>query len=132
MENCLSSADIKKLTITWWILKITYGLYWGIIGSDKFFGLVTESENRVSNVTLSLMSLSLPRLLQVVGIAEIFIAFLILTWWPRYGAYAGIVLMAAIVLNLVLMGAHYDIAIHGATIGMGMIAFVILTSILRK
>ncbi len=132
MENRPSSSDIKKLTIIWWLLKITYGLYWGSIGIDKFFGLVTESENRVGNITLSLLPLSLPRLLQVVGIAEILIAFLILTRWPRYGAYAGITLMVAIVLNLVAMGAHYDIAIHGATIGMGMIAFLILTNVLKR
>ena len=93
---------------------------------------MTVSEQRVGQATLSLIPLSLTRLLHVVGILEIFIAVMILTRWPRWGSYLGLLLMAGIVLNLILMGAHYDIAIHGTVIALGMIAFLILTDILGK
>lgn len=122
----------KELTAVWWLLKITYGLYWGIIGFDKFFGFVTESEKRVSGYTLNHIPVGLPRLLHIVGILEILIAFLILTHWPKLGTFFGIILMGVIVANLIAMGTHYDIAIHGTTIGIGMVAFLVLTWVLKK
>ncbi len=107
-------------------LRIVYGLYWGIIGVDKFFGFVTESEFRVSKLTLSFIPLSLPQLLRVIGTLEIAIAVMILTQWPRLGAICGIILMTAIIVNLIAMKEHYDIALHGITIGAGMLAFYFL------
>lgn len=125
-------TDARKLTLTYWLLKITYGLYWGVIGVDKFFGALTESELRVSHLTLDLVPLSLENLLRLVGMLEIIIAVLILTEWPRFGALCGIVLMGIIVINLITMGEHYDIAIHGTVIAVGMIAFIALTSSVKK
>lgn len=132
MKNQLSISDMRKLTGTWWLLKIGYGLYWFAVGIDKFFGMVTVSEQRVGKVTLSLIPVSLRQLLHIIGAVEIIIAVMILTKWPRWGSYLGLILMAGIVLNLILMGAHYDIAIHGTIIALGMSAFIVLTEVLGK
>ncbi len=123
---------MNKLKSAWWLLRVTYGLYWGIIGIDKFFGLATQSEKRVSQTILSLLPFSLPQLLHIVGILEICIALLILTKWPRLGAFLGVILMGLIVLNLIVMGSHSDIAIHGSTIALGMIGFILLSDFLKK
>ncbi len=121
----------RSLVRLYQFLRITYTLYWGIIGLDKFFGIVTESHLRVSQLTLSLLPFNLAQLLQIVGVLELLIALLI--WFkPRLGTLCGIVMMAAIVINLIAMGQHYDIAIHGATIGLGMVAFYDLCRILGR
>ena len=126
----LSTQKTNKLVVLWWLLRITYGLYWGIIGIDKFFGYVTESELRVSELTLTLLPFPLETLLQIVGVLELVIALLFLTKWPKLGAYCGCILMGLIVINLVTMGEHYDIALHGIVIGIGMVGFIILTNVL--
>lgn len=126
------NKSLRPLIQISWLLRLTYGLYWGIIGIDKFFGLLTESENRVGGATLALMPLSLKSLLQTVGVIEIFIAFLILTKWPKLGTLLGIFLMALIFINLIMMRNHFDIAVHGAAICCGMIAFLALSFLLDK
>lgn len=123
--------NTNTLVYLYQFLRITYTLYWGIIGLDKFFGIVTESHLRVSQLTLSLLPFTMAQLLQIVGVLELLIALLI--WCkPRLGTLCGIILMTVIVSNLIAMGQHYDIAIHGATIGLGMVAFYILCGVLGK
>ena len=114
-------------SLAWWLLRLTYGTYWGIIGLDKFFGYVTESHNRVSTHTLVFFPFGLTTLLRLVGLLEITVALLILTKWPKIGTTLGIILMALIVMNLIAMKTHYDIAIHGTAIGLGMVGFLLLS-----
>lgn len=121
-----------KLDKIWLLLKMTYGLYYIIIGSDKFFELVTESQNRVSTLTLKLIPLTMQQLLAFVGIMEIILGLMILTLWTRLGAYLGFIFMMVIVVNLFAMGKHYDIAIHGTIIGIGMLALADLTSLVNR
>ena len=127
METNPVISDPKTVGRVWSLLRITYGLYWGIIGIDKFFGLLTESEDRVSELTMILLPVDLVWFLRVVGVLEIAIALMILTKWPRMGAIGGVVFMGLIILNLIVMGEHFDIAVHGATIAIGMIGFIMLT-----
>jgi hypothetical protein len=111
------------------LLKITYGSYFCIIGFDKFFALFTESQNRVSALTLQLIPLSMPQLLGVVGILELFIGLLIFSKFMRLGIYLGIGLLILIVVNLIAMSDHFDIAIHGLAIALGMVAFAQLIAL---
>jgi uncharacterized membrane protein YphA (DoxX/SURF4 family) len=120
-----------QLRQTWLLLKLTYGLYYLIIGTDKFFGFFTESQHRVSFLTLSLIPLSLNQLLYVVGLLEIIVGLLILSRWTRIGAYAGFALLVVIVANIVAMGKHYDIALHGTAIASGMLALARLTAFIN-
>ncbi len=121
-----------RLHSIWFLLKITYGLYYCIIGTDKFFGFVTESHNRVSVLALKLIPLSMQYLLFFIGAIELLVGFMILTFWTRLGSYLGFILMMIIVVNIVAIGKHYDIAIHGTTIGIGMLALAQLTPLVGK
>lgn len=111
------------------LLKITYGMYFCIIGFDKFFGLVTESHNRVSAFTLFVILISLSKILAVTGILEIGIGLLMFTRFMRLAVYLGIGLLMIIVINLMSMGQHFDIALHGLAITFGMIAFAQLIAL---
>ena len=105
-------------------LRLVYSCYWGIIGIDKFFGVVTRSETRISSFVLSYSPVSLPTLFTFIGILEIVIALLIF-FRPREGLILATLLMGIIVLNLILHG-DYDIAIHGAVIAAGQFGLFLL------
>ncbi len=122
----------KKLSTAWIILKITYGAYFLIIGIDKFFGLVTESQNRVSSLTLKIIPCELATLLALVGIVEIVIGGLLLSRWTSIGAYSAFALMALITGNLLFLGKHYDITLHAFAVTAGAFALGQLSSLMQK
>lgn len=118
---------MKAIDKAWVLLRITYGLYFLIIGIDKFSGFVTQSHERVSHITLSIVCMTLSKLLIFVGIVQIIIGLLFFTRWYLYAAYASLLLMILIIINLVCMGMHFDIAIHGFVIAMGIIGFILIS-----
>lgn len=120
---------MKAIDRAWVLLRITYGLYFLIIGIDKFFGFVTQSHERVSTVALSIVCMAMSQLLALVGILEIIIGLLFFTRWYIPAAYSALILMLLIVVNLTCMGMHFDIAIHGFVIAMGIIGFIMISKV---
>lgn len=118
---------MKAITTSWWLLRCIYGFYFLIIGVDKFFGYVTQSHERVSSLTMTLVSLPMAHLLALVGVVEIIIGLLFFTRWYMAAAYSSCALMLLIVINLICMGMHYDIAIHGFVIAMGILGFSMIS-----
>jgi hypothetical protein len=51
-------------------------------------------------------------LMQVFGVVEMIVGLSILTRWTRLGAYAAMVWLCCIAINLVSMGTFFDVAVR--------------------
>jgi uncharacterized membrane protein YphA (DoxX/SURF4 family) len=114
----LLSASIMldtHLEKTWWTLRLTYGLVPIVAGLDKFTNLLTD------------WTQYLKTFMYLVGIIEIAAGILVLTKFTRIGAYVVSAWLLAIVLNLLLTGTYFDIAVRDLVMSIGAFALAKLT-----
>jgi hypothetical protein len=92
-------------------------LHWGFVaapllaGLDKFFDLLAHWEGYLSPAFARLSPLSPHATMRAVGIVEVLAAVLVAVR-PRIGAYVVAAWLAGIMLNLLLLGHGYDIALR--------------------
>ncbi len=92
-------------------------LHWGFVaapviaGADKFVGLLTNWDGYLAPQIARLSPFSVHTTMLVVGIIEV-IAGLIVALKPRIGAYVVAAWLGAIIINLLLTGGYYDIALR--------------------
>jgi uncharacterized membrane protein YphA (DoxX/SURF4 family) len=111
--------ETSQLNQSWWSLRITYGLVAFLAGLDKFFHVLTNWDNYLSPAVTSLVPVSAPTLMHVVGIVEMAVGLLILTRWTRIGAYIASVWLLCIAFNLVLTGSFFDVAVRDVALSVG-------------
>jgi uncharacterized membrane protein YphA (DoxX/SURF4 family) len=109
----------SQLHQSWWSLRITYGLVAFLAGLDKFFHLLTNWDNYLSPIVASLVPVSIPTLMHVVGVIEMGVGLLILTRWTRLGAYIASLWLLCIAVNIVLTGSFLDVAVRDVALSVG-------------
>lgn len=82
-----------------------------VAGIDKFFHVLTNWDAYLSPAYASLSPLSPHGTMLAVGLVEI-VAGLVVALKPRIGGYVVAVWMGLIVLNLLLLGRAYDVALR--------------------
>jgi hypothetical protein len=108
-------------------------LHWGfvaapvIMGADKFLNLLTNWEKYLAPSFLSLSPLSAAATMRVVGVVEI-IAGLVVALRPRIGAYIVAAWLAGIIVNLLLVGGYYDVALRDFGLCLGALALARLSA----
>lgn len=127
----ISNVAQHKITKSWWLLKITYGLLFAVAGADKFMHLVTNWDKYLSPLMLKMFPIALAahQFMFVVGIIEIIIAFLVLTKFTKLGAYLVALWFVIIVVNLLSMGMYFDIAVRDLVMAIGAIVLAQLTDV---
>jgi len=125
-------AGKEKLHTIWWMLKVTYGGAALVLGLDKFLDLIAFWPLFVSPIVTAIVPFSIPPLLKIVGSTEIFVGLLILTWWPRFGAYLLAAWILFVAINLASMGQYYDLIARDLVIAVGAIAFAMLTDVIKS
>ena len=129
----LTHAASEKITQSWWLLKITYGLLFVIAGADKFFNLVTQWEQYVSPHIFKVIPVSLQQLMFGVAAIEIVIGLLILAgtsfMLTRLGAYLAVTWLLVIVVNLLSMGTYFDIAVRDTVMAIGAFVLALLCDV---
>jgi hypothetical protein len=92
-------------------------LHWGFVaapviaGADKFVGLLTNWDRYLAPAFARLSPLSVHATMLVVGVIEV-IAGLVVALRPRIGAWVVAAWLAGIIVNLLVMGGFYDIALR--------------------
>lgn len=92
-------------------------LHWGFVaapvlaGIDKFLGLLTNWDAYLAPAFAKLSPLGVHATMQVVGVIEI-AAGVVVAIKPRIGAYVVAAWLLGIIVNLVLTGHFYDIALR--------------------
>jgi hypothetical protein len=108
-------------------------LHWGfvaapvIMGADKFLNLLTNWEKYLAPSFLSLSPLSAAATMRAVGVVEI-IAGLVVALRPRIGAYIVAAWLAGIIVNLLLVGGYYDVALRDFGLCLGALALARLSA----
>jgi len=118
----------NKLNSMWTIGKYVYGLVPIVIGIDKLNLLYIVNWNiYVSPFVASYFPIMY--FVPIVGIIEIVAGLLILTKYPRFGAYLVAAWIGLVIVNLCLIGGLYDIILRDIAIAFGYIMFGLLTEL---
>ena len=117
----------KRLDSVWWALRIGLGLGPFLAGLDKFFNILTDWGMYLSPTALKFLPVSGPTFMRIVGVVEMIVGLAILTRWTRIGAYAAMVWLVAIAVNLVTTGMFFDLAVRDLEIAIGAYALARLT-----
>ena len=94
--------------------------------ADKFLNLLSNWEKYLAPSFLSLSPLSAAATMRAVGVVEI-IAGIVVGLRPRIGAYVVAAWLAGIILNLVLLGGYYDVAVRDFGLSLAALALARLS-----
>ena len=102
-------------------------LHWGFVaapviaGADKFLHLLTNWDAYLAPALAKLSPLGTHGTMLVVGVIEM-VAGLLVALKPRIGAYVVAAWLVGIIVNLVLLGSGYDIALRDFGLFLGALA----------
>lgn len=82
-----------------------------VFGVDKFFGLLTDWERYLAPQIDDLVPGTAHQAMLAVGVVEI-LAGVLVAVLPRVGGYVVALWLAGIIVNLLLVGDYYDVALR--------------------
>lgn len=103
------------------MLRIGYALLPIAAGTDKFFDFLTSWDAYLAPQVTRVLPMSAHSFMSVVGVVEI-AAGLLVALRPRIGAYVVAAWLAGIILNLLMLGGHYDLALRDFGLMIGALA----------
>ena len=109
------------------ILRWTYGLVPIVAGADKFTHLLTDWDKYLAPVVTDIIPLSPGTFMSIVGVIEIVAGILVLVK-PRIGSLVVALWLLGIVINLLLTGQYFDIAVRDAVMAIGAFSLYLLSS----
>jgi uncharacterized protein (DUF697 family) len=101
-----------------------------LFGLDKFFGLLTDWDRYLAPQINDLVPGTAHQAMLVVGVVEI-VAGLLVAVLPRIGGYVVAVWLAGIILNLLLVGDYYDVALRDFGLLVGALALARLAASIK-
>lgn len=108
------------------ILRVGFTVAPILAGVDKFFNLLVEWEQYLAPLAVDLLPVSPSAFMAVVGIIEI-IAGVGVWFKPRIFGYVVSVWLLGIIVNLLLTGAYFDIALRDLGLALGALALARLS-----
>jgi hypothetical protein len=102
-------------------------LHWGFVaapviaGADKFLHLLTNWDQYLAPAFARLSPLGTHGTMLVVGVVEV-VAGLVVALKPRIGAYVVAAWLVGIILNLLLLGSFFDVALRDFGLFLGALA----------
>ena len=93
------------------LLQWTFGLVPIIAGLDKFLHLLTDWDKYLADIITDILPISPDVFMYGVGIVEVIAGILVLIK-PKIGSLIVSLWLLAIVLNLLISGDYYDIALR--------------------
>lgn len=119
----------KRLNSSWWVLRLALGAVPFLAGLDKFFNLLTHWTMYLNPLVLRVVPVGAETFMRGVGIVEMIVGIAILTRWTRLGAYVAAAWLVGIALNLVTMGAFFDVAVRDLVIAVAAFSLARLTEV---
>ena len=92
-----------------------------IFGLDKFTNLLTDWTMYLAPVATSVVPLPAQTIMYIVGVVEI-VAGLAVALRPRFGSLLVAVWLLGIIVNLILLGSFYDVALRDFGLLVGALA----------
>jgi uncharacterized membrane protein YphA (DoxX/SURF4 family) len=110
-----------RLNSAWWALRLAFFLGPFLAGLDKFFHLLADWDKYLSPMARSVLGSYSHTFMLAVGVIEIIVGLMVITRWPRLGAYIASIWLLLIAINLIMTGQYLDIALRD--IGLCLSAF---------
>lgn len=98
-----------------------------IAGADKFFHVLTNWDKYLAPQIGLMLPISDHMFMLIVGAIEI-MAGLLVAFLPRIGAYVVAGWLAAIIVNLLILGSYFDIAVRDFGLCLGALALARLAA----
>ena len=92
-----------------------------LFGLDKFAHLMVNWDQYLSPFVANMLPFSGHTFMLMVGVIEV-VAGLLVWFMPRYGAYVVAAWLWAIIVNLILAGSYFDIALRDFGLSLGALA----------
>ena len=104
-----------------WILRAGFTAAPIVFGLDKFVGLLTDWDRYLAPAVDRLVPGTAHQAMLVVGVIEI-LAGLVVAVVPRFGGYLVAAWLGGIIVNLLVLGGFYDIALRDFGLLLGALA----------
>lgn len=92
-----------------------------LFGLDKFFNILTYWPTYLAPVATQIVPLSPQGFMYIVGVVEV-IAGLLVAFKPRWGSVVVALWLAGIIVNLLVLGHFYDVALRDFGLLVGALA----------
>jgi uncharacterized membrane protein YphA (DoxX/SURF4 family) len=92
-----------------------------VFGLDKFFNLLTDWTSYLAPVVTDVLPLPGQQFMYLVGVIEIVAGIAVLVA-PRYGSLLVALWLAGIIVNLLVLGGFYDVALRDFGLMVGALA----------
>jgi hypothetical protein len=119
----------QRLNSSWWALRIALGVAPFLAGLDKFFNLLTNWTIYLNPLALRVVPVAPGTFMRAIGVVEMIVGLAILTRWTRWGAYVAAAWLVGIALNLITMGAFFDVAVRDLLIALAAVTLARLTEV---
>lgn len=117
-------ASILKRDPSWQafaLLRTVFTVAPIVFGLDKFFNLLVDWPVYLTPDVTDVLSITDQQFMYVVGVIEIFAGICVLVV-PRYGSILVAVWLAGIIVNLLVLGGFYDVALRDFGLLVGALA----------
>jgi len=100
------------MNTAWMALRLAFFIGPFVAGLDKFFHFLVNWDQYLSPIAQRVLGgLSHPFMLAA-GVIEMAVGLMVITKWPRMGAYIASIWLLLIALNLITTGQYFDIALR--------------------
>ena len=113
------------------LLQVVYIIAPLLAGIDKFLDWLTNWQQYLAPWVTSNSPISGQDIMRIVGVIEI-VAGVLVAFKPRVFAYVVAIWLALIIINLLMLGAFYDIALRDFGLLLGAIALGRLAAVYSK
>ena len=110
-----------RLNSAWWALRLAFFLGPFLAGLDKFFHILADWDKYLSPMAQRILGSYSHTFMLATGVIEMIVGLMVITRWPRLGAYIASLWLLLIAINLVTTGQYLDIALRD--IGLCLCAF---------
>jgi uncharacterized membrane protein YphA (DoxX/SURF4 family) len=118
-----SKSVVERVTT---ILRFTYGLVPIVAGADKFTHILVNWDQYLAPQIASMLPFAPHTFMLIVGVIEIIAGLLVLVR-PRLGSIIVSLWLLGIVINLLMSGQYFDVAVRDAVMAIGAYSLYMLS-----
>jgi hypothetical protein len=122
-----TSAAIEPARQAYLLLRIVFSVAPVLFGLDKFLGLLTDWSGYLAPQIDAIVPGTAQQAMLAVGVVEIAAGVLVAVL-PRIGGYVVAAWLAGIIVNLLLLGNYYDVALRDFGLLVGALALARLAT----
>jgi len=116
---------------SYWTLRALYAVAPILFGLDKFFNLMTNWEDYLAPVFPQTLHITAATFMRGIGIIEI-VAGVLVAIAPRYFGYLVMALLWLIIVNLLLKGQYFDVALRDFGLSLGALTLARLAQAIHQ